>query len=223
MIDYTLNRSKRKTVALYVRDGCVEVRAPLKMPKHIIDQFVVSKEKWIEEKLAIMNERTSQRDSFTLDYDSEVLYRGNLYPIVAREGDYIGFDDDCFYMPQGLSHEQIKSCCIDIYKMVAKRDILIRTMEIAQKMSAYPQSVKITDARSRWGSCSASKRICFSWRLIMADDDLIEYIIVHELSHLTELNHSDRFWNIVESILPDYKDRQNRLKELHEKLASENW
>ena len=223
MMEYSLVRSKRKTVALYIRDGIVEVRSPMNTPKHVIDSFVASKESWIADKLAITSRRAAQRDSFSLDYGSSVLYRGAQYPIEAKEGNQVGFDDKCFYMPPNLTPEQIKQACVMIFRMLAKRDLPKRTVELAQKMAAAPASVRITDARTRWGSCSEKKRICFSWRLIMADDDLIDYIIIHELAHLTELNHSGSFWKIVESVLPDYVERQTRLKELQQSLAAEDW
>lgn len=76
MIPYTLTRSKRKTVAIYIRNGGAEVRAPLKMPKREIDKFVASKEKWIKSKLTLSHERAEQRGSFNLDYGDTVTYRG---------------------------------------------------------------------------------------------------------------------------------------------------
>ena len=223
MMEYTLKRSNRKTTAVYVRDGSVEVRAPLKMPKRDIDRFVASKEKWIADKLAITIERVAQREKFTLDYGSQIAYSGKRYPIEAKEGNRIGFDDERFYMPPDLAPEQIKAAVMQIYRLLAKRDLTNRTITLARKMSVSPSAIKITDARTRWGSCSGKKSINYSWRLVMADEDIIEYIIVHELAHLTELNHSGRFWKIVESVLPDYPERQARLKDWQSKLAFEDW
>ena len=90
-MEYTLTRSKRKTAAIYVRDGSVEVRAPLKMPKRDIDAFVASKEAWITDRLTKSQEQSELRESFALNYGNTVLYRGKEYPIVARNGDRIGF------------------------------------------------------------------------------------------------------------------------------------
>jgi predicted metal-dependent hydrolase len=82
-IDYTLIRSKRKTAALYIRGGGVEVRAPAKMPKRDIDKFVASKEKWIADKLQRAREQAEYREAFSLDYGDTVTYRGKPYPIAA--------------------------------------------------------------------------------------------------------------------------------------------
>jgi hypothetical protein len=223
MTDYTLIRSKRKTVALHIRDGSVEVRAPLNMPKRNIDQFVMSKEKWIADKLAKSNERAEKRSSFALAYGSHVTYRGKQYHITERPGNRVGFDESGFYMPPGLAHEQIKHACEQVYRVLAKRDLTEKTLAYAKEMSVSPSAVKINGAKARWGSCSAKKSLNFSWMLIMADDDLIDYVVVHELAHITELNHSERFWALVRGVLPDYSKRKHRLKELQHKLAEESW
>ena len=223
MIAYTLMRSNRKTAAIYVRDGSVEVRAPLKMPKHDIDRFVVSKEAWITGKLTKSQEQSKQRELFALNYGDTIIYRGKEYPIASKSGNRIGFDDECFYMPLNLSPNQIKTACVKIYRMLAKRDLTAKTLAFAAQMGVAPAAVKINGAKTRWGSCSAQKSINFSWRLIMADDSVIDYVVVHELAHLIKLNHSKEFWKVMSDILPDYIERQVRLKELQRRLAGEDW
>ena len=225
MIDYTLTHSKRKTIAIYVRDGVVDVRAPLKAPKAEIDKFVNSKSDWITKNLTHSKERTEQKKAFTLDYGDTILYRGNEYPIVSKIGGRVGFDDNLkhFYIPLNLNSAQIKYACVQIYRMLAKRDLTGKVLDFAKKMNVMPIAVKINGATTRWGSCSSRKSLNFSWRLIMADDDVVDYVVVHELSHITEMNHSKRFWAIVESVLPDYRERQSRLKELQKKLNVEDW
>jgi len=223
MISYKLTRSKRKTVALYVRKGLVDVRAPLRTPEQEIDRFVASKEKWIKNKLACLEERAERREGFSLNYGDIILYRGKQYQIVQKSGGRAVFDGDSFCVPQGLSPQEIKAACVRIYKKLAKKDLSEKVHYYAKRLSVDPLAVKVNTAKTRWGSCSAKKSLNFSWRLIMADDGVIDYVIVHELAHIIELNHSKRFWAIVKSILPDYKERQKRLKELQEKLAGEDW
>ena len=223
MIDYTLIRSKRKTVAIHVRDGAVEVRAPLNLPKRDIDSFVASKETWINGKLAISREQVERRSSFALDYGSTVTLRGAEHPIAARDGTVAGFDGEVFYTPPGFNPEQIKSTCVEIYRLIAKALINARLSDYAPLMNATPAAVKINGAKSRWGSCSSKGNLNFSWRLIMADDSVIDYVVVHELAHLTEMNHSARFWAVVAGVLPDYRERRARLRELQSKLGSEDW
>jgi len=193
------------------------------MPRHEIERFISVKEKWIHSKLAELSKRVESRESFVLNYGDMITYRGDLYPIVQKAGNRAIFADEKFCVPQGLSNEEIKAACVKIYKKLAKQDLYERVQCFVDRVPVKPTAVKINSAKTRWGSCSAKKSLNFSWRLIMADDGVIDYVVVHELAHLIELNHSARFWAIVQSILPDYKERQKRLKTLQEKLSVEDW
>ena len=221
-MEYNLIRTKRKTVAIHILNGIVEVRAPLKKPISEIDRFVNSKEKWISDKLALSRQQVKQRDNFSLDYGDIVPCFGDSFVITEKEHIHHDFDDEHFYVPPGLKPEQIKCACIRIYRKLAKNCLTAKTIEFAGLMSISPVEISITGAKTRWGSCSA-KRINYTWRLVMADEDVIDYVVVHELTHLIEMNHSKRFWAIVESFIPDYKERSLRLKELQRRLESENW
>ena len=223
MMEYELIRSKRKTLGLYIKGGRLEVRAPLSLSKKEIDNFVTSKTDWISSKLANSQAVSQTREDFSLNYGDMVLYLDNEYPIGEQEGNRVGFDDERFYMPPRLTQDQIKSACAQIYRMLAKQHLTNRVMEFSKQMGVLPVVVKINGAKSRWGSCSAKKSLNFSWRLIMADSEVVDYVVVHELAHITEMNHSSRFWAIVEGVLPDYMERKERLRQLSKRLAGENW
>jgi len=210
MIEYTLTRSNRKTLGLYIRNGALEVRAPLFMPTADIEAFIYSKQKWINDKLLLLPKRTT----LPLNYGQTIPYLGKEYPIVAKTGGYAGFMQDSFYISPGCTSEQIKDACIKIYRLLAKRHIPSRVQHFATQMGVSPASVKISSAKTNWGSCSSKGNVNFSWRLMMANNDVIDYVVVHELAHLTQMNHSPKFWAIVEDVLPDYKQRKKQLKEL---------
>ncbi|MCL2438701.1 MAG: M48 family metallopeptidase [Coriobacteriia bacterium] len=224
---YTLIRSKRKTLAIYVRDGEVEVRAPQRASLGQIESFLASKEAWIVRKVAESAQRVKQRDSFRLDYDDAVLYRGRHYPITAHEdegeGEPVGFDGVHFFVPAGLDSDGIKQTCVQAYHPLAHDYLTNRTLDIARQMNIMPAAIKISNAKRQWGSCNSKGVLRFSWRLIMAGDEVIDYVIVHELAHLLQMNHSPHFWSIVQRELPDYKARQKRLRQLQEQLATQNW
>jgi len=223
MLPYNLIRSKRKTLSLQIKDGQLIVRAPLRLPKADIDRFVVSKRGWITDKLAQSQERLWQQEAFGLTYGSTVLYRGREHTIVAKEGNEMGIDGNTFYMPPDMSSDEITDACKRLYRHLAKVHIKKRVADISQHMGVTPSTVRITSAKTRWGSCSSKKSVNFSWFLIMADDATIDYVIVHELAHLTEMNHSKRFWAIVEGVMPDYHQHRDSLKNLQQRLATENW
>ncbi|MCL2285915.1 MAG: M48 family metallopeptidase [Firmicutes bacterium] len=223
MIDYILKRCRRKTLAIYVRNGQVEVRAPMGLPKAEIDKFVAVKQNWITEKLATEQERFERKKAFSLNYGSEILVRGVPYPIVPITHARPELDGKCVYIPANLDPAQIKNACITAYRHIAQSLLTARTAEYAKLMSVEPASVSISSAKGRWGSCCACKKITFSWRLIMGSDDVIDYVVVHELAHILQMNHSKEYWAIVESVLPDYKQRRARLAELQRRIAAEDW
>ncbi len=99
------------------------------------------------------------------------------------------------------------------YKQEARDIIIPRVAEFAEKYGFTYNSVKITSAMTRWGSCTSKKNLNFTYRLALAPDDVRDYVIVHELCHLRQMNHSRKFWNEVASIMPDYKIQEKWLKE----------
>jgi len=222
-ITYNLTRSNRKTLAVYIRDGVLEVRSPLKLPKRDIDKFIISKQDWIAKKLVYSAEEAQSRKNFQLSYGDTVPYLGKEYPIVAKQDCCLGFDGMQFCVPPNLLPDQIKSVCAQIYRRLAKRDLPSRVFDFTKQMSVNPTAVKISDAKKCWGSCSSKKSLNFSWRLIMANSEAVDYVVVHELAHIMEMNHSARFWAIVEGILPDYRQRKAKLKELQQRLNKECW
>jgi len=223
MTTYTLKRSNRKTISIQIREGEVIVRAPFFCPKAEIERFIHVKNDWIQDKLKKSQEQLAQKESFALNYGDVIILRGNSYPITERKGNRAGFDGERFYLPPNLSSDQIKATCIKIYQSLAKSHFHERAAYFSAQMNQTPASIKINSAKTRWGSCSSQRNINFSWRLIMADDDVIDYVVVHELAHLVHMNHSDKFWAVVENALPDYRERNRKLKDLQRRLSEQDW
>ena len=96
-------------------------------------------------------------------------------------------------------------------RIKAKEILPERVAYYAHLMGVTPAQIKITSARTRWGSCSSKGNLNFSWRLMLAGEREIDYVVVHELAHLREMNHSPRFWAVVEAALPDYRERRKSL------------
>lgn len=224
IIPYTLVRSGRKTAALHItQNGVLEVRAPLKMPKVDIDCFVASKEQWIRSHLEKAAVHSAARSNFKLDYGSQITLFGEVYPIVSSRSSGIHFDGASVFVPAGLDNGDIKCAVIRLYRVIAKDSFSERTGHFAGLMDVMPTGIRITGAKTLWGSCSGKNSISYSWRLVMADENVVNYVVVHELAHIKEHNHSPRFWAAVESIFPDYKDRRRKLKLIQEKLVAEDW
>lgn len=103
---------------------------------------------------------------------------------------------------------------IRVYKEKLRPVLLHRVDSYARQMRVTYGRITIRDQRTRWGSCSSKGNLNFNWRLAVLPEELRDYVIVHELAHRLEMNHSPQFWAQVEAILPDYKERRRRLKEI---------
>jgi len=224
IMEYNITRSNRKTLAIHItKEATVEVKVPLQVQKTDIDKFVMSKEKWIIKQLVTRREANKLKSKFALRIGDMVLLQGKEYPIETRSGNNISFDGEKFFVPELLEGIEIKDAIIQMYRHLAKKILSQKTIFYANQMGVSPKAVKVNSAKTRWGSCSGKNSLNFSWLLVMADESVIDYVVVHELAHIKEHNHSDRFWNIVATVFPDYKERQQRLKLLQEKLSKEDW
>ena len=107
----------------------------------------------------------------------------------------------------------IEAAVKEWYLEQAKRVVSKRVRFYQNRMQEQVESIRIKDVKSRWGSCSSKRNLNFNWRLVMAPMEVLDYVVVHELCHLREMNHSKAFWNLVEEILPDYRKSREWLKE----------
>ena len=112
-----------------------------------------------------------------------------------------------------ISTREYTQAEVRVYKKRAQGIISRRVSHYAEIMGVTYGRITIRDQKSRWGSCSAEGNLNFSWRLILMPIEVMDYVVVHELAHLKEMNHSKAFWEEVEKVLPDYKEQRKWLKE----------
>ena len=226
-MNYQLTRSKRRTISIRItKDGVIDVRAPIKMPVSEIESFIDSKKRWISKHQQEALEKSSARQCFELNYYDTVVLRGNNFIIEPSEekNAFIDIDNSkSIFIPKGYTSQQILDSVRNMLIKYAKSYIPQQTENFAKLMDVTPSSVKIGNANTRWGSCSSQGRINFSWKLVMCSDEVIDYIIVHELSHLTHMNHSRFFWEEVEKFAPLHKESRAKLKAFNRQLSSESW
>jgi len=215
-----LIRSKRRTIALIIeRDGSFTVRAPLRVPQAQIDSFVQQKADWViraREKIKsaqpVLKKQYADGEKF--------LFLGALFELklVGMQKPVLRFHDGCFTLSQS-ARESGETYFVRWYKERAFEVISGRVREYSQKYGFAPGQVKISSAKTRWGSCSSTGALNFTWRLVMAPLNVIDYVAAHELAHLRVKNHSVKFWKAVEAICPDYKRQRKWLRENGEKLS----
>ena len=218
MLEYTLKRSRRKTLAAYVLDdGTVEVRAPLKTPKSEIDRFITERENTLKKYIDTQIEKSEKKSEFSLEIGSRVLFLGEEYEI--KLGGKTEIKDGVFFVTEGSVKNQVTA----LYKLAAERIINERMKYFSQITGHIPKSVKINAAKTRWGSCSAKNTLNFSWFLVMASPECVDYVVIHELSHMKHMNHSAAFWHEVAKYEPNYKQRRQELRNLSLRLQAEMW
>ncbi|MEA4956447.1 hypothetical protein SDC9_17834 [bioreactor metagenome] len=226
MREYKVTYSKRKTISIKINeDSSLEVKAPYYLSKKEINDFVNSKEEWIAKNTKEISEKYRLKRDFNLNFNDYVFVYGEKASINPINGNTASYDkkEKIFYIPEIANSKQIKEIIIELYKIIAKSHINQRIKFFSKQMNVKPAKIGITSAKTRWGSCSGKNSVNFSWKLIMADESTIDYVLIHELAHIKQHNHSPKFWNIVESIMPDYKEQKEKLKILGEKLSKENW
>ncbi len=213
-IAYELIRSKRKTLSIQITAaGQVVVRAPLRMPKREVDGFVLQKRHWIADKLALVQARAALHKPTEPASGEEISFLGRRLLLAASDrakqievvGDTLAFPKA--WLPQAGHHLRRWYC------EQAAAILNERLAYWSGRTGIRFATARLSGARRRWGSCSSKGNLNFSWRLVMAPVDVIDYVIVHELVHLEHMNHSKAFWARVGEILPDYEMKKKWLRD----------
>ena len=216
-IDVGIKRSRRRSLQLEVGHAGVIARAPLRMSEPDIVAFVEQKKPWLERQL---QNRPTAYQAFDIKPGAQLPFLDNtleLYFDSSLSG-AAQFDDEtvrlsvpmkrCHREPQAFAARKIEQW----YRSQALKLFNQLNQQIAPQMGlSINTDIKVRDYKRRWGSCDAKGNLSFNWRLIMAPQLVLEYVLVHELAHRYEFNHSRRFWNIVEQYQPDWRRHRDWL------------
>jgi len=212
-------RSRRRTVALVVtRDATLVVRAPLRAPIRLIEDFVSRKSSWIRRKMAEAAARPGPSPKEYADGE-EFLYLGDPYRLSVVDDPVAGLSFSQVFRLSRRCLPRARQAFAEWYKKEA-------SVKIGERLGLYSamsgiayEEFKITGGRSRWGSCTAENRLLFNWRLVMAPICVIDYVVVHELAHVERKDHSRHFWDKVDALFPRYRESKEWLKDNGHLLA----
>ena len=207
-----LIREKRKTLSITIgKNGEVIVKAPFGLNEKHINDFIKRKEKWIKnhtEKIKKLN-----KEYEAIISTKKIILFNTFYNVEEITGlKQPTFQNSTLYINNTNSFNERKNQIKQWYIKTAKELLNKRLEYFSNIMDLEYSSFKLTNAKTKWGSCSSTKKIDLNWRLIMLKSDLQDYVIVHELCHLLEMNHSIKFYKCVESVLKDYKKRRLEIK-----------
>ncbi len=206
VLSYRLVRARRRTIGLAVEAEGVQVRAPRHATLTHIEGFIREKEHWIRKRLA-----APRRIPFVWQAGTRLPWLGRTVTLMLRHGETgvwhsegdleVGLADGASLRERALGWmrgQALEFFCDRVAKLSAQHGLRV-------------SSVGLSDAQTRWGSCGSNGRILLNWRLMMLPPHLIDYVAAHELAHLRELNHSNRFWDIVALLHPNPQGARREL------------
>ena len=227
-VAYCLNRSKRSTIGMSVGPDGLDVRAPRWVSLGAVEAVLLEKAEWIVRKLQEVQERQRQMqatiiqwrqgaklpflgDTLVLDINSERSLSTSLtaLPITDESVE----KTLRVAVSQTASQAQIRDAVQAWLMQQAKSNFIQRLNHFAPQLGVSWKKLSLSNASTRWGTASADGAIRLNWRLIHFKQDIIDYVVVHELSHLRVMNHSPLFWDTVRTVVPDYAQRRAQLKD----------
>ncbi len=208
-IVYELVRTARRSVECRVNAEGVRVFAPKRAPTAMIDAFVASRAMWIAEALARLQSREAARKAEAGPADGSLLtVYGEEKRVEVRPGGKARVLDEgpalAVYGTDGTD-EAVQEVLKAFLKERAREVLSGRVALYAEEMGCQPARITIREQRTRWGSCSSEGNLNFNWKLILTPPRALDYVVIHELCHMKEFNHSPAFWAQVERRMPDYR------------------
>lgn len=215
-ISYTLTRSRRKSIGLQISQHGLRISAPLHTPLSHIDSVLQQKAGWITKKLAQWHEKKS----LVLDWSLDTVYPllGEPWRIALKPTGEIAMAQSFDHEPPqplaiALTPRQIEIFVMNWYQQQAIDCFQQRIGIYAQRLALPAPPFRLSQAKTRWGSCNSRGFITLNWRLIQLPLHLIDYVVAHELAHIIEMNHSKAFWAVVKKVCPGYRVVRRELKE----------
>ena len=206
-------RSNRRSLSITIsKNGDVIVRAPKRLSMDYIMAFIKDKEKWITRKQKEIED--GKQSNYNIANYNTFLFCGKQYKRLDMEGiKKLELTNTNMVVPKGIDKSKLTGLLQKWYMGLCKDIITNRLDYFANLMMIDYDKVSYMNNKTRWGSCSKDATIKFNFRILMLPHRVIDYIIVHELSHLVEFNHGPKFYALVESVMPDYKEQKRILKQ----------
>ncbi|MES2580748.1 MAG: SprT family zinc-dependent metalloprotease [Pseudomonadota bacterium] len=220
-ISYLLEHRQRRTVGLKITADGLVVHAPKRIFAFQLNQILQEKSGWIINKLQVR--AANQVDAINWDNGENLLYLGQdiqLSIVQNASNKALVFDANTLTLATPTPDNQtlIQRKVIQWYQKQAGLDFSRRLEILAAKLGVPTPPLTLSNAKSRWGSCNSRGEVRLNWRLLQAPPHIINYVICHELAHLKQMNHSAKFWAVVESLFPNYKMAEKELKTLSPQL-----
>lgn len=220
VIEYTLERKRIKNCYISVKDGQVKVKVPIKISKPKIEEMLEKRSDWILEHV----KKQSQNAQAPKKYVD-----GEIFKVLGKEA-VLNISYEKIQKPklrflfrklkvtlpeqyQENAKEQVQKMLEQFYDELAEKEVEKAMKKVTKKVGIEPNQYKVKKLKSTWGNCSTTKNISINKNVVMYSRNAIEYVCLHEICHLQNMDHSKNFWNMVEKYMPDYKKAEEELKE----------
>jgi predicted metal-dependent hydrolase len=219
-VEVDIVRSSRRTVALYVKPGgTLLIRAPWYVPVNLLMQFVRQKTSWIERHLRRLKDVRPPAGSSLAEDGSVIPFMGSQVTVRVTTGGrnsaVLRGNELCLTMAGDVSPERITALTEAWYLSESKKYFTSRTAVLAALHSSLlpaPGPVNVRKMKRRWGTCHSNGAIWFNRELIKKEQDLIDYVIIHELCHLVHPNHGKEYYALLGRIIPDFREIRLKLR-----------
>ncbi len=220
-LEIQLVRSKRRTLGLELSPTGIKARAPLRMSEQAVIEFVKVKRGWINKHLGSMPPSPTD-NTVELTQGAPLKLRGQTFNLDIKQGSRqkVRIQGNHLIVPVQHSktplQTRVKNKLTKWYKDVAQQELHTRARYYAMQMNVPERrtdQIYVRDYKRRWGCCDSNGKLSFNWRILQAPTAVSDYVVIHELAHCHEFNHSQRFWRIVAKQMPEYQQHEQWLTE----------
>ena len=212
----TIRTDRVKSASIDVEDNLVKVTVPKNLSDERIEELIKGRTLWIKQKLALQATAIISKPKEYVDGEA-FAYLGRNYRLKCANGTEESVKLRSGYLNVTTKNgkrnsEHIKAAIEQWYRTKALSRLVDKTKRYSAILKVEPTSINLKDYNSMWGSCSPKGVVSYNWRIILAPHKIVDYIVVHELCHLIEPNHSSKYWKQVRSVIPDYENSKEWLK-----------
>ena len=215
-VSYTLKRTgRRRSIGLRIDDRGLTVNMPMRASEKWLHSVLQEKAEWVVEKLETWQAKKPAPQQWA---DGEtILYRGEKFtlriiPSLFDAPPQLHGTQLLVHLPKADNPAVIEKIVMRWYRHEALQLFTECVGHFAPLMNVNPREIKLSTARTQWGSCTTRGTVRLNWQLVKMPLELVDYVVVHELAHLREMNHSAAFWSVVETACPDYAKRRGELR-----------
>ncbi len=219
-VSYRLRRSTRRTIGLSIDQRGLRVGAPQRARLGDIESLIRQHGQWVLDKLASWRERPAA-EALRIDDGMQISVLGQPLTLTVtpigrarwqRVGDRLHLWPSSTVNPNILLKKALQE--------IARQHFAERLACYAPQLGVSPPPLRLSSARTRWGSCNHKGMISLNWRLVLMPPAVVDYVVCHELAHLREMNHSPRFWSVVKQLCPDWKALRFELRQLGQHIPA---